>query len=162
MKNNVKIAFAILVLALVNVVNINAQRNSDYTYQNQGNYDRNSDNYDRNRDSYRDYNYPNSRERDAYYQRAYGYNNAATCQQNRRYYAASAELQRLYQMEDALLMRYEADLRLGDRRAVRKDLDKLDDIQRLILREERRYAYANPNYRRDYDDRYYNRYGRRH
>jgi hypothetical protein len=75
--------------------------------------------------------------------------------QNRTYYAASPELQRLYLLEDVLRRRINEDLRFGDRREARRDQEKLEDVQRHILREESLYARNNRDYRsydRDHHD----------
>ncbi len=71
--------------------------------------------------------------------------------QNRTYYATSPELQRLYRLEDALRRRINEDLAFGDRREVRRNQEKLEDVQRHILKEESRYARNNRDYR--YSDR---------
>ena len=71
--------------------------------------------------------------------------------QNRNYYGASSELQRLYRLEDALRRRINEDLAFGDRREARRDQEKLEDVQRHILREERLCARNNRSFQ--YSDR---------
>jgi hypothetical protein len=162
MKKGMQFGFIMFLLGLFGTMSVSAQRQDDYAYQrsndtyNNNNAHRNNPNgskYDN--DTYRGNPNGYNTARDNYYQKAYGYNNSAACVQNRRYFATSPELQRLYQIEDALLRRYDADVALGDRRAARKDLDRLEDVQRDIIKAEMRYARANPNYRMNNRDARY-------
>ena len=71
--------------------------------------------------------------------------------QNRTYYAAAPELQRLYRLEDAIRRRINEDLAFGDRREAKRNQEKLEDVQRHILKEESFCARNNRNYH--YSDR---------
>lgn len=77
----------------------------------------------------------------------YNRDNRYPTYQNRTYYAASPELQRLYRLEETLRRRIKEDLAFGDRREARRNQEKLEDVQRHIIKEESRYARNNRNYR---------------
>jgi hypothetical protein len=149
MKSAIKIFLSTMVFMVLVVANASAQRGSDYAYHNSNGANSQDTRYENtNGNNGRDTRYQTSNDAD--------YNRDARYQ-NRNYYANCPELQRLYQVEDALRRRYEADLALGDRREARIDGEKLADVQAHILREESRYAYANPNYRRAYDEHHNDR-----
>lgn len=149
MKSKVKVLASIIAMSVLTTFAATAQRNGDYAYQNSRDYNNNSGNY-----SSRNYDYRNQNTSNYDCKRELRY-------QNRGNFVISAELQRLYQIEDALMRRLDANITLGDRREIRRDRDKLEDVQRKIMREENRYYATTNRYdnrHRDYDhDR-----GRRH
>lgn len=131
MKSKLKIIASIIAVSALTIFSTSAQRNSDYSYQNSNS---------------------NYNSRDSRYQSS----NNSSCDsrsQTRSYYSASPELQRLYQIEDALRRRIDANIALGDRREARRDSEKLEDVQRRILREESRYASINRGYSNSNRDR---------
>jgi hypothetical protein len=148
MRNRMKILVAFMAFGIFSVLGISAQHSrDDYAYQNSTTYN-----------NYPDTRYPNSTGYDNYrednYRNSRAYNSSQDARfQNRGYFRTCAELQRLYQIEDALYRRIDADLAWGDRREARRDKEKLEDVQEHIYKAERRYALANPNYRNGYNDR---------
>jgi hypothetical protein len=146
MKNKLKVLASIIAVSALTIFSSTAQRSSDYAYQNS------NSGYNSGYNS-RDSRYQNNKN-----------NNCDAHSSNRSYYTASPELQRLYQIEDALRRRIDANIALGDRREARRDSEKLEDVQRRILREENRYASINRGYSNNNRDRHpdFDHNGRRH
>jgi hypothetical protein len=151
MKSKIRIFASILAFNALTLMSVSSQNSGDYAYQNSGSYNNGQDTrYNPGpNDGNGRYQNPNvPKNGNGRNQNSNRYDNNRNDRfQNRAYFTACAELQRLYQIEDALYRRYDANLALGNNREARRDREKLEDVQVQILREENRYAYANPNYR---------------